>query len=123
MSRRRRQTVSLSSIQLTAALVMDPFTERLLVSDGASTDILSCNVSVTPVQCSVIVDHTMLTGAPVDGGNTILLLLLLFLLLLLHLLLLLNLLLLLLLFLNPLLSSPTPPPVLIQPFFSSLPYV
>ena len=67
--------VSLSSIELTAALVMDPFTDRLLVSDRASGGILSCNVTLAPAQCSILVDPNQLTGIPAEGDIFLLLIL------------------------------------------------
>lgn len=73
--RKRRQVVSLSSIELTAALVMDPFTDHLLVSDRASGGILSCNVTLAPIQCSIMVDPSQLTGTPAEGDIFLLLIL------------------------------------------------
>lgn len=73
--RKRRRVVSLSSIELTAALVMDPFTDHLLVSDRASGGILSCNVTLAPIQCSIMVDPSQLTGTPAEGDIFLLLIL------------------------------------------------
>ena len=67
--RRRKRQVPLSSVQLTAAIVLDPFTNSLLVSDASSGNILSCNTTSSPVQCNVAVDSSQLTGAPSGGKH------------------------------------------------------
>ncbi len=67
VSRRRRQGVGLflSEISLTVAMTFDPIGGHLWVSDAATGDILSCNVTDN-VPCTIEVEASNITTGPLE---------------------------------------------------------